>query len=66
MPKKKEEILEECPATPEDDAELLASKDKKGKTYEKEIVGADGKKYIKTYSADGSSLGVRPVEEVKE
>lgn len=34
--------------------------------YEKEIVGVDGKKYIKVYSADGSTISITPVEEVKE
>ncbi|MBS1516608.1 MAG: hypothetical protein JSS91_00815 [Bacteroidetes bacterium] len=73
MPKKiKEETLEVCPATPEDEA-LLAENISENTSvalpkgaYEKEIVGADGKKYIKVYSEDGSTISVTPVEEVKE
>ena len=56
MPKK---TTEEIPA--EDTSVALP----KG-AYEKEIVGADGKKYIKVYSADGSTISITLVEEVKE
>ena len=43
--------------------EVETPKEEKGKTTEVEITGNDGKKYIKTYSKDGSSLGVKPIEE---